>query len=290
MEQTANSGFPERSLYPEEILLIRNQSLRSDSDIRDMYQSKLAIDTDGVRARLEFLLRVWDSVIDGKYQNEMRGSSQDDRKYQEAFILATEIIPGRAAIGSFEPTVLEASDKEASAPPSLDVDSDGSTYYGPGSGPNTPSEDEGSPPNLSIDSDGSSYYACSSWTNTPSGQQPGFEDEVVSVSSSDAEAFTSQQGDDPLHMEPDSSYWGLLPEFPFHNLGYENFLPPAPLPSKVEEYLSPPVPTTLRPTGEACRKRKYDELEDTYAAISGDVKKARKEYGKDSEGVEEAAP
>ena len=130
----ANLGFPERPLHPEEMLLIREQSLRSDSDIQAIYQSKLAIDTDSIRARLAFLLRVWDSVIDGKYQNEIRGA-QDNRKYQEAFILATQIIPGRAAIGFSKLVTAKPSEEALFAPPSLDDDSDSSTYYSP----NTPS-------------------------------------------------------------------------------------------------------------------------------------------------------
>lgn len=258
--QRANPGRL-RPLYPEDIFLLRDLSWHSDTDIQAMYKnSRLTINTESVRACIAFLSRVWNAV-------ENDGGSQTDRKYQEAYILATRMIPGRAAVGSFDPTALMPSHEEVSPPPlTLGADSS-SDYTWESNQPNTPADDE-CYPNV-IDSDSTSYYTYeSSRTNTPTGQQPDLDDEVISIlGGSNLGVFTFDQGNADLQMGlgsfmfPDSAIGAPLPQ---------------PLPSEVE-YPSHPVPATLDPTGGGSQKRKSDDIED----ISRNVKKTRKEDGKD---------
>lgn len=237
-----------------------------------MYKrSRLTINTESVRARIAFLSRVWNAV-----ENDI--GSQSDRKYQEAYILATRMIPGRAAVGfgSFDPTTLMPSHEEASPSP-LTLGTDSSSDYSCESNqPRTPSEGEYS---LSgVDSDSTSYYTYeSSQTDTPTDQQPNLDDEVMSIlGGSNLGAFMFDRGNADLQMGLESF---MFPDF--------GVFPPQPLPSEVE-YLSHPVPATLDLTDVSSKKREYDDMEDAQAAVSRNVKKPRKEDKKDLEEVDDA--
>jgi|SRR6187551_875994 len=63
-----------RVLRPEEMPVLRERSMRSDSDIAAVCRLKLAIHEDfftGVRMRLASLQRVWEAVIEEKARYEI---------------------------------------------------------------------------------------------------------------------------------------------------------------------------------------------------------------------------